>query len=248
MKDLGDDTYRQKLDDDIEAYFLVETPKIKVADEEIPIPKDFVLQVEKAAKFYEVDDMLDLRENYELLTKEIPLPRGIEEWFKEKAVPVFERNIDRIAEIIMKRAEINHLLSADSSALDSNIALNICTMDNVYLSNFDFIKTDVFEVCEFDVRDRHDETIRAAFLYRDVLNQSFEETKKDQLSKVLSSPEITPYDIYFMPLSPTYNPLMGEVIERGQRIVVEMIRNHKGKSDETEEIDSPVDALLRVFV
>jgi len=156
--------------------------------------------VDPDIKYFEVDNIQDLFDNYEFLskpTKQIEITSHTDQFKK--------RNIVKLTGKKLSEAEyLDALCGLTDSYKNPKRVINSVDLHNVYLENFEFIKTELFELCKFDIKDSWDKTLPGMFVYKNLMNTSQEEKNIEQLEKVLYSDGATSFDIDFWAVPEKY--------------------------------------------
>lgn len=246
MKKITDEFKIKKIKN-MDKYLREDGYPLKIGDKEVRIPKRIIESLEKKMNLYEIENVKDLKENYHILSKVSFPPMDFMLWVVGETLNGNLDGFSLIEKADPKELDLLFELShSASSRRELGVNYNQSVMDNVYLSNFNFIKNKLFEACEFDIRDRHEDLVRGVSVYKGGPLLGLEDLS-EKIKIALSASEAEPFDITFLALSERYLvEKNGILVPRGKKIFVADIRRSKGKSENIEDVPSD-DYILPIF-
>ena len=164
--------------------------KLRFFGEELEIPEFFLRQYERFTKAYELDDVNDIKQNYQTLSTGTELPyfsnvrRNM--WGFRYVVPIVLRHKE---EMLRNESEIKELKYLAGLNKETNGTPSFGNIDNIYFENLEFNRKHLFEACEFDVLDKYDDRIRGIFVYKNLVES------KDLSDYFLSKKTITDFSL-----------------------------------------------------
>ncbi|MFH1072418.1 MAG: hypothetical protein V1743_03240 [Nanoarchaeota archaeon] len=240
MKDVTGDVFKKYSRDKFhEPYKSEKGYAFTVMDCEITIPQKLLSVMEAKTRLYEVEDIADLQRNYRSLLKQSFIPPqllkcAVQGLISMRKSEELRSSLDEYFRF--EHEEFTELTSTQpSSALRMN--LNHCSIDNVCLGNFSFTKRQFFELCEFDVIDTYQNSLRGIFVYYYFFVPPENEAAQQELRKVLAASETTRFDLDFSAMPEQYSRGRKKQ-QRGRKIKVHRIHKSGEKIKEREDIPS----------
>ncbi|MBI4144282.1 hypothetical protein HY486_03475 [Candidatus Woesearchaeota archaeon] len=204
----------------------------------IKIPRWFLRKFLGKVRLYETEDVQDILDNYSTLSKAERVPISCVAWVALKTITnkKFYSFAKEASDVLDCR--LKDLTFPNTNTLKQ--VVNFAAVDNVRLCSPKIVKSEKWEVCEFEIVDRYDWSIRGVFKYRDTLeNDSTNEEKAKQIAQVLNAPDSQTFDIQFIAMAEnylihTYKSAFKQ--PRGKKLLVHNIHRTKG---DKEKIDTP---------
>jgi len=233
MKEVTD-TLKTKIEDKVQdLYTNQEGVSFRYGDHRFQMPEKVFFALEEKMRYYETENVDDIRKNYSALSKTSRIPFSVIWWILTKMAPELAKDPAFKNKSRIERKEYLDLTYPSTGRGDPNITMNLTSLENVYLDNLRFIKRRSFEACEMDIMDKDMECINGIFVYQHVPYQDFDDLNKEQLGKALGAPQATLFDIIFTAMPEDYVvERFGIKSKRGKKLHIQSIKKNKGKDEE----------------
>ncbi len=200
MKEITDQKiYEGRQELERKFYSKGEIPKVEMGDYRHELPEEFLRTAEKVVKYYEADSISDIKENYRLVTKENIIPFKILKWHIEQAVKS-KGYVDMVKKGLDEG--IDSILRVSKRFVPKQ-NLNIVTIDNVYITNFQDTHKYSFDICEFEIYDIHGGTMSGMYTTR-LFGHNKNESKLAKLEMIKTADGSRPFDLTVQALSEQY--------------------------------------------
>ena len=186
------------------------------------IPKYVLRALEKKRRYYHTEDIKDIIDHYEILSSTKYVPLAVLWWEFEHPAP--RRRLDQWSPSLQKDLKLYKSLASLKHGLKYN--LNVTSMGNVTLNNFEFIHGENFEAVEFDISDNLGEEIRGILIYE----SGFKPLKRGGYNKHLENifgeggAYERKFDLVYSAMDEKYKIKQnGKSLPRGKKLVVHKI-------------------------
>lgn len=209
---------------------------------------EFYIKILEKLRYFEVDSISDLKNNYKRLSNlsfiEFPLKNIYDK--RDFLVCAFkyiynDSYFDSIG---------RHFNNPGSLVVEIN--LNLANIEGVYLENLKNIEGRIFKAFEFDIKDIYNEKIKGMFVYSSKMSWPEDsDTSKKQIEKLLLSSPLDSFDIRFKVFSRNtiiYNMDTDYPKEFGKKLYVINIQGNdkRGKEEDYTPVGSNVSSLISV--
>ncbi len=165
MKEITD-TLRDKIEDKIKNMYSTQNGvSFRCGDHKFQIPENVLFALEKKVRYYETENVDDIRKNYSELSRTSKVPFTAIWWTLTKMAPELLKDPAFANRNIDERKEYLDLSCPKKRRGGLEIVMRLTSIENVYLDNFRFIKRRSFEACEMDIMDKNMECALTEYLF-----------------------------------------------------------------------------------
>ncbi len=201
---------------------------VMFGEKEEKVPLGVFYDMEKMFRHFEVDDIRDLKENYNTLSKEEHIPMRVIEWAIETAKKHSDSAALKNQKNHSEMFELNNLTRQNKLLVRHN--WNSACLDSVYLTNFEEIKRKTFTAYNFDVLDIRGGMISALYV------QNPYKKNEENIAKAIEADGSRPFDIKFMAMKETFEDWKtNKIVTLERKIQVLQIIDKRGRREEEEE-------------
>jgi hypothetical protein len=238
--------FRPKLKEEIDKH---QSIQVRFGNSNMYIPRKIMHVFERNFNHYEAECIDDIKENYNTLTVYSKIPLSLIYWSIKTILPLYLHDEEFMA-IPNEVFQIEHKelsMLSNPSGREFRANFNIGYLFNVSVQNFEFTKRRTFELCEFDILDRKDNSMRGVLQYHSVPSTGAHDIARGQLEQVVNSSLTDHFDIVFSAMPEKYL-IHKEEYTREKKLRVFDIRKRKTESEETEDVPVDFTSLTPVLV